>query len=215
MQRKPGQKQTFSRKSATDRRQQLIAAGIVCLGKGGMSAFTIDQICKQAGVSRGLINHHFRTKDDLLTCIYADMTEHLIQDHGKDHDRGEGLPRLAEIIEASFDEKSFNRSNLRAWLAIWGQVASNPALSELHRLRYGSYKAGIKSALRQVSTATQPSIEVDSVARQFIALIDGLWLEYCLHSDGFTLAAAKSDCYRFLLAHGVCITNPPRPVQEI
>jgi hypothetical protein len=125
------------------------------------------------------------------------------------------LPRLLEIIEASFDETSFNRLNLRAWLAIWGQVASNPALSELHRLRYGSYKASIKSALQQVSTATQASIDVDSVARQFIALIDGLWLEYCLHSDGFTLAAAKSDSYRFLHAHGVCITNAPRPVQEI
>ena len=207
----PKKKGAFSRKSASDRRQELIAAGIACLGKGGMSAFTIDQICKQADVSRGLINHHFRTKDDLLTCIYADMTDHLIQDH----DRSEGLPRLVEIIEASFDEKSFNRSNLRAWLAIWGQVASNPALNELHRLRYGSYKASIKSALQQVSTATQASIDVDSVARQFIALIDGLWLQYCLHSEGFTLAAAKSDCYRFLRAHRVDITNAPKPIQEV
>jgi len=205
MAQKSGHRQAFSRKSASDRQQQLIEAGIRCLGRGGMSAFTIDQICKQARVSRGLINHHFQTKDDLLVCIYADMTTHLIEDHGS----GEGLPRLADIVETSFDEKSFNRSNLRAWLAIWGQVASNPALNKLHRERYGSYRNSIKSALQQLSTATQPPIEVDSVSRQFIALIDGLWLEYCLHSDGFTLATAKSDCYRFLQAHGVAIINAP------
>jgi hypothetical protein len=46
---------------------------------------------------------------------------------------------------------------------------------------------------------------VDNVARQLIALIDGLWLEYCLHSEGFSLAAAKTDCYWFLQSHGILI----------
>ena len=62
-------KQTYKRKSAAERRDELIAAGIVCLGRGGMAGFTIDQICKQAGISRGLINHHFNTKDELLSAI--------------------------------------------------------------------------------------------------------------------------------------------------
>ena len=68
-----------------------------------MSAFTIDQICKQARVSRGLINHHFKTKEDLLICIYANMTDHLVQDFKTD----EPAQQLAEIIETSFDEHSF------------------------------------------------------------------------------------------------------------
>ena len=199
--------QTFSRKSASDRRNQLIAAGIECLGRGGMSAFTIDQICKQADVSRGLINHHFDGKDGLLTCIYADMTEHLV----KEYETDTSMTLLAQVIETSFDESSFNRRNLRAWLSIWGQVASNPALSELHRQRYGLYKARIKHGLQ---LATSTAADVDSIARQFIALIDGLWLEYCLHSDGFTLAAAKADCYRFLCAYGVDLKPLSPPIRE-
>ena len=188
-------KPAFSRKSADDRRRQLIDAGIACLARGGMSAFTIDQICRQANVSRGLINHHFKSKDELLVRIYADMTDHLVNIDG----RFRALPQLVAIVELSFDETSFNRSNLRAWLSVWGQVASNPALNALHRQRYRSYSERIKSALQQVSAA----IEIDSVARQFIALIDGLWLEYCLNSEGFSLQAAKADCYHFLRAHGV------------
>jgi TetR/AcrR family transcriptional repressor of bet genes len=201
LKQKPKKKSAFSRKSASDRRQELIAAGIVCLGKGGMSAFTIDQICKQAGVSRGLINHHFESKDDLLNCIYADMTDHLLEDYNCSDAR----QLLASIIETSFDEQSFNRSNLRAWLSIWGQVASNATLNDLHRRRYGAYKARIKAALLEISIANIGRFDVDSVARQLIALIDGLWLEYCLHSNGFSLRAAKADCYRFLQAHGIII----------
>lgn len=200
---KPRGGQAFSRKSADERRRELIAAGIVCLGKGGMAAFTIDQICQQAGISRGLINHHFKTKDDLLSCIYADMTDHLIQDYGAEsaHDL------LAQIIETSFDETSFNRSNLRAWLAIWGQVPSSPALKQMHKQRYDRYHERIKTALRQSAAEAPGSYDIDSVARQLIALIDGLWLEYCLHSDGFSLAAARSDCYQFLAAYGIT-ANP-------
>ncbi|MCP4765493.1 MAG: TetR family transcriptional regulator [Gammaproteobacteria bacterium] len=204
-------KGAFSRKSALHRRKELIEAGIACLGKGGMSAFTIDQICKQAGVSRGLINHHFKSKDDLLIFIYADMTDHLLYDYSC----SDPHQLLASIIETSFDEKSFNRSNLRAWLAIWGQVASNEALNDLHRQRYGTYKARIRNALVDISSTKAGLFDVDSVARQLIALIDGLWLEYCLHSSGFSLGSTKTDCYRFLQAHGVILEIPAKPDLEI
>lgn len=196
-----GVKQAFNRKSADDRRRELIEAGIACLGKGGMAAFTIDQICKQAGISRGLINHHFTTKDELLCCIYADMTAHLIQDY----DAHKTSDLLAQIIETSFDEETFSRSNLRAWLAIWGQVPSNPALSQMHKQRYEHYQKRIKSALRQTLSGAAEGQNIDSVARQLIAIIDGLWLEYCLHSDGFSLAGARADCYQFLAAYGIDI----------
>jgi AcrR family transcriptional regulator len=197
----PVKKTAYQRKSAARRRQELIQAGITCLGKGGMSAFTIDQICKQAGVSRGLINHHFKTKEELLICIYADMTDHLVQDSTSDEPR----QQLTEIIETSFDEQSFNRSNLRAWLSIWGEVATNEVLNSLHQNRYQKYKDRIASALRSISSTNNTELDADSVARQLIALIDGLWLEYCLHSAGFSLAAARADCYRFLQSHGATI----------
>jgi TetR/AcrR family transcriptional repressor of bet genes len=191
----------YRRKTAQQRRQELIQAGIICLGKGGMSAFTIDRICKQAGVSRGLINHHFKTKEDLLTCIYADMTDHLVQGSTSDEPR----QQLAEFIDTSFDEQSFNRSNLRAWLSIWGEVATNDTLNALHQKRYHLYKSRIANALTRIAETDKTELDADSVARQLIALIDGLWLEYCLHSAGFSLAAARTDCYRFLQSHGATI----------
>ena len=198
----------YQRKTARKRRAELIAAGIACLGKGGMTAFTIDQICRQAGVSRGLINHHFKSKEELLVSIYAQMTDYLV------HDRSAVAPRqqISGFIDSSFDADSFNKSNLRAWLAIWGQVATQRELNSLHQNRYRQYRQRLVTALSAIATDDQLDIDAGSIARQLIALIDGLWLEYCLHSDGFSLAEAKSDCYRLLQGVGITFetTHSPR-----
>ena len=189
----------FERKTALERRQELIEAGILCLGKGGMSAFTIDQICKQARVSRGLINHHFDTKEDLLLCIYAQMTEYLLRDISHKSQ----FEQIASFIESSFDKNSFKKSNLRAWLAIWGEVATNSRMKALHQERYARYKQQLITALQHIASSTGLTLDAEYVARHLIALIDGLWLEYCLNAEGYLLADAKADCYQFLEGYGI------------
>ena len=42
-----------------------------------------------------------------------------------------------------------------------------------------------------------------SAGAELRALIDGLWPEYCRHSDGFSLRAARRDRYEFLRAIGI------------
>ena len=189
----------YRRKTAPQRRQDLIDAGIECLRQGGLSAFTIDRICREAGVSRGLINHHFKSKDDLLVSIYAQMTEYLVVVDPGDNP----LAALLDLVETSFDEASFSRANLRAWLAIWAEVGNSDRLYALHQQRYRDYQLRIERALRGLPGQPADALDYDSVSRQLIALIDGLWLEYCLHGEGFSLATAKADCYAFLRSLGL------------
>ena len=189
----------YRRKSAEQRQRELIEAGIACLGDGGMSGFTIDRICRAARVSRGLVNHHFRTKEDLLLRIYAEMTAHLVEAPPLQGPEAQ----LRHVIESNFDAASFRRSNLRAWLSIWGEIATNPALHELHEQRYQAYKFRIADAIGRLAVGEGNALDASSIARQLIAMIDGLWLEYCLHAEDFTLDDARRDCYRLLRSQGI------------
>ena len=192
----------YRRKSADERKRDLVAAGIACLGKGGISAFTIDRICREAGVSRGLVNHHFKSKEDLLVRIYADMTAHLVDQQTE----VDAATQLLAIIDSSFDAGSFNRSNLRAWLAIWAEVGNNQALNALHRSRYQRYTERISAAIDELAANFALDLDSVSLARQVVALIDGLWLEYCLHSESFSLAEAKRDCIDLLAVYGIVLS---------
>ena len=52
------------RKQAT--RQELIQATIDAIAEGGLSALTLGKITQRADLSRGLVNFHFRHKEQLL-----------------------------------------------------------------------------------------------------------------------------------------------------
>ncbi len=194
----------YRRKTAVERKRELIDAGIECLGHGGISAFTIDNICRTAQVSRGLINHHFKTKEDLLLQIYAAMTAHLVEAFPSDI----ADDVLRHVIDSNFDASTFRRSNLRAWLTVWGEIATNAELRVLHEQRYQGYKSRIAAALESVSRREALGIDAESLARQLIAMIDGLWLEYCLHSEDFSLEDARNDCYHLLHSRGVRLVIP-------
>lgn len=187
----------YARKPAAARRQQLIDAATRCLGEGGLSAFTIDRICQQAQVSRGLINHHFQGKDDLLVCVYEALTAYLAEAPfaGLAHDSLAPAQRLAAAIDASFDPTTFDRTQLRAWLSLWGEVPGHDRLRALHQARYQAYREGLTLAIAGIAEARQRQVDAAGLARLLVALIDGLWLECCLDSSPAALASARNACY--------------------
>ena len=67
----------YNRMTSEQRSASLVQAGLACLARGGILEFTIDNICNEAGVSRGLITHHFKSKDGLLVAVYRAMYERL------------------------------------------------------------------------------------------------------------------------------------------
>ena len=202
-----GEKQTgktaprFARERRGVRRQMLIEAAIRCLARGGIAAFTIDQISKEARVSRGLINHHFDGIEDLLRAVYEAMTQSmgnaaratLFVDGGP-------RERLDTVIDAMFTPPMFSKSGLRAWLALWGEVATNSRLRAAHRRSYDAYREAMADAIAGIAKERSKSVNAAGLATTCIALIDGLWIEWCLDSTVVTRDSAKTAVYDVLEA---------------
>ena len=56
-------KRTASREK---RRQQLIDATVACIARKGMGSTTLGDVAKEAGLSQGIVNLHFESKENLL-----------------------------------------------------------------------------------------------------------------------------------------------------
>jgi AcrR family transcriptional regulator len=70
------------RRSAGDRRAQLVRIGLELLPTTPVQELTIDEVARRAGISRSLLFHYFATKRDYYTAVTraaADlMLEHLL-----------------------------------------------------------------------------------------------------------------------------------------
>lgn len=185
----------FRRIAPEQRRQLLIEAGLACLARGGILGFTIDNICAEAQVSRGLITHHFGSKDNLLAAIYETMIAKLM---GAVETGGNGRERIARIIDVCFAPDNANRESLKMWLAVWGEVANQPALLKQHRKQYARYRSGVEAALAALAEETQRDVDVPFTAMMLISLIDGLWLEWCIDPRQISAEDAKAACRRLL-----------------
>jgi TetR/AcrR family transcriptional regulator, transcriptional repressor of bet genes len=187
----------FTRLSSEDRRAQLMDVALAGLAKGGIQEFTVDRICAAAGVSRGLILHHFGSMGGLLAAVYARLYRETTPDLSP-------LPpetRIDTLIDGTFAPKAFNRETLNAWVALWGQIANTPALRDEHRRQYQAYLDAVTEALAALATKKGRSIDARPLAKSLICLIDGLCLQHCLDPEAMPAEAAKEACRAFLAPH--------------
>ena len=187
----------FERISPDERRARLIQASIACLAKGGIHGFTVDNICHEAGTSRGLITHHFGSKNALLAAIYASI-------YGKvlvNLERAETKPQsIDELVEMIFGDSFLSRDYLNVWLALWGEIAVNPALQVEHHKNYALYREHIARAISAFARGKGVTVDSYDVATILISLVDGLWLEQCIDQSLLSLDRAKDLCRRALAA---------------
>lgn len=194
----------YRRYTSETRGAMLIEAGMKCLARGGITAFTIDNICREAGASRGLVTHHFGSKEGLLAAVYATMYDRFTMVL----DRGATRHDICALVEANFDPEVFNPDSLRIWLALWGEIATNDELRVVHRQRYRDLMASVATALADEAETRGKRVDAEAVAVMFIALTDGLWLEQGIDTAMMSRDAAREACYRFLESHLGPLSRP-------
>lgn len=177
------------------------------MARGGIREFTVDRVMAEAGVSRGLIMHHFGSMDGLLVAVYSRMYGEWIAAITKPRP---GLGRIEALVEALVSPALFSPDVLRVWLTLWGEIATNPVLRDEHRARYGGYRDSIADALRDTAPP-DAGFDAETVATAFICLVDGLGVQRCVDPDLLPEAAARAACWALLSPHLSTRSGPAPP----
>jgi len=186
----------FSREQPEVRRRLLVEAAIRVIARGGIHAFTIDKVCREAGVSKGLAGHYFDGKDALLAAVYrTSLYEPVMAQLATAPDGEAAAARLARQIDANFTDAVFDKANLLVWLSLWGEAAANPAINREQRLLYRTWRQALADAIAAVAAERGVVVDAPALARNLIAMIDGLWLEWSIDGTALDPATARAACY--------------------
>jgi TetR/AcrR family transcriptional regulator, transcriptional repressor of bet genes len=193
----PPSEPRFERKLPEERRQALVMATIACLKRDGHDGLSIRRISAQAGVSIGLINHHFPTKDALVAEAYRYFNSELVGGLRQAVARTTGTPReqLRAFFRASFSPPNLDSEVLAVWVVFWGLYRHSRDIQRVQSETYHGYVDLLRGMLADLERESgQLRFNLRLAAIGLTALIDGLWLEWCLDPDSFEPDEAVQLC---------------------
>jgi AcrR family transcriptional regulator len=181
------------------RKQQLIDANIASIAKRGLSETTIAHVSQGAGMSRGIVNFYFTTKEAMMqeTCQY--LADEYAAAWQRALDKlGEGAApeaALRAVVAAQFTSAVCNQKKLAVWVAFWGHASSHKDYQKI----VAAADAAFDAQIRQLWTALgNRAVGADSFAYELHALIRGSWLNFLLSSQASEREALAARCDAFI-----------------
>ena len=185
------------------RRQQLIDATIKCISKKGLGSTTLADVAGEAGLSQGIVNLHFNSKDNLL----AETLKFLAEDYDEQFMRAleqsapEAEKKLLALMEVDLKPAVCDRKKLAVWFAFWGEVKSVPTYQKIcaeYEDKYDDIVFELANTI--IVQGGYTNINAQTVTDTLSSLTDGLWLACLIYPKTFNRAAAFNAVYSYLQA---------------
>ncbi|MBW2495081.1 MAG: TetR family transcriptional regulator C-terminal domain-containing protein [Deltaproteobacteria bacterium] len=161
-------------------RQKLITATINSIAKRGFADTTLARVAEGAGLSRGIVNFHFRSKD----ALFLETLKFLSREYGEHWWRAfdDAGPTAAEKLEAvlmiDFKPPISNRNRLACWFAFYGEAKSRPtymaACTETDEVNYSAIVDLCRTIIEEGS---YENLDPELVTQGLSAMSEGLWLD--------------------------------------
>jgi len=174
--------------SRARRRQQLISATINCIARKGMGSTSVGDVAKEAGLSQGIINLHFKSKDNLLNETlrhiadeYKDKFNTVVEQSGP-----EAADKLLALMELDLRPSIIDRQKIAVWFAFWGEVKSRPAYRKICDERDAYYDGVIERLCEEIiAEGKYRDVSATSATIALTSITNGMWLSYLISPRNF------------------------------
>jgi TetR/AcrR family transcriptional repressor of bet genes len=175
------------------RRQQLIEATIDVMARKGYSGTTMLDVAKAAGLSSGIVNFHFETKERLLVETLKYLADEYRANWHKALTAGGDDPagQLRSLLFSDFNPEICSPRKLAAWCAFWAEAQSRPTYLEHCGSNDEEYSAIVLDLCKAIIKKGRYPLVPELIARALDALLEGMWLDLMTMAKPYSLEDAK------------------------
>jgi len=184
-----------------ERQQQLIQATIRSVARNGLSDTTMSTVAREAGLSQGIINLHFQSKERLLVETLRFLSEQYREAWESAVLKAGDAPadKLAAMVAIDFMLPVCDPDKLAVWFAYWGESKSRPTYRKLCAERDRAYRAEMVQVCEQLAEeGGYTDIDATTVAAGLSAMTSGLWLDLLTSPRSMTRERARKICRSYL-----------------
>lgn len=161
------------------RRQQVLDAARACFARQGFHQTTMQDICREAGLSPGAVYRYFASKEDIIaaTCKVAGEVAFIEAIRERDDTLAVFEALAAEFFSRLDGPEAQNE--LRMTIQLWGEALRNPAIMELSRRNLDGIRGSLAQFVRQAQARgdINSALDPQAVAQALVSTFDGLVLQ--------------------------------------
>ena len=189
-------------KTKAQRRSQITDAAITCFAKKGYYEASMDDIAREAGLSKGSLYWHFPSKRELFRSLIETWIGEVM----------DGLPEAVAHCEANAEKLMLIADSIkntvavrpelaRAQLEFAAQAVRDPEIREWFRANYVEQRTFFAGILHEGMDAGEfRCVPVDATARLIMAYIDGVFLHREVNEIGDDINVLIEEAKSTLLA---------------
>jgi TetR/AcrR family fatty acid metabolism transcriptional regulator len=191
---------------ALERKSQIVNATVACISKLGYHNFSMQDVARHAGVSKGIIHYYFLNKDDLLISVLDkvafDIEEILSKKMSVIHDSKD---QLLSFMDICFSIVRSTKEYYQVNMDFWTQINQKKEVKELISRHYNSFRNTCKSVIDQgIHTGKFKQVDSQIFASFIIGTIDGISLQWLFDDSAFEHAKMVESAKKMIL-EAICI----------
>jgi len=165
-------------------RTQLMNSAIKLFSTQGFKSASVDDICKEAGVSKGAFYHHFESKQALFLALLDGWLHNIDSAIEAAHEKSapETFLQITEAFPYIFETAG---DHLPMFLEFWLQASRDETIWQASIAPYRRYHKEFTSLIKKgVEEGSFIEVDPELTARMIVSMAMGLLLQSLLDPEG-------------------------------
>ena len=165
---------------AAERKDQIVRATVECITKHGYHNFSMQDVARTAGVSKGIIHYYFLNKDDLMMSVLDRVAGDIETLIAADMESiTSPVEKLKIFMSVSFDIVRGTKEYYQVNMDFWTQINQKKEVRQVISRHYAKFRDSCARVIEEgVRMGVFKNVNPHHQASLIIATIDGVSLQW-------------------------------------
>ena len=172
---------------AAERKDQIVRATVDCISRYGYHNFSMQDVAKSAGVSKGIIHYYFLNKDDLMMSVLDKVAGDIERLLAQEMDVVDSpIKKLEVFLFVTFGVVKNTKEYYQVNMDFWTQINQKKEIRQVISRHYAKFREGCSKVIQEgIVRGLFRKVDPDFYASYIIAIIDGLSIQWLFDETVF------------------------------
>jgi AcrR family transcriptional regulator len=186
---------------AAERKDQIVRATVECITKHGYHNFSMQDVARTAGVSKGIIHYYFLNKDELMMSVLDKVAGDIEAVLASEMQSLTDPRRKLEVfIDVCFDIVRNTKEYYQVNMDFWTQINQKEEVRKVIARHYSKFRDSAQTVIKEgVANGAFRQVDPREYASYVVAVIDGLSLQWLFDPNVFDYDQVTKKAGKLLL----------------